>query len=175
MEVINKKERKVKYRGKLVLVGFELPCYVLVDGTRILSSRGMQDALKMADENGEQERGPRLRRYLEQKSLEPFIYQGGKDPAHFNPIVCYDGGTEIRGYEATRLADFCDGMLEARKNIHLSPRQKIIADQCEILLRSFAKVGIIALVDEATGYQYEREKAELQAVLKVFISEEILK
>jgi len=56
----------------------------------------------------------------------------------------------------------------------LSPRQKIIADQCEILVRSFAKVGIIALVDEATGYQYEREKAELQVILKTYISEEIL-
>ena len=66
-------------------------------------------------------------------------------------------------------------MLEARKNIHLSPRQRIIADQCEILLRSFAKIGIIALIDEATGYQYEREQAELQAILKAFISEEVLK
>ncbi|RHZ37313.1 P63C domain-containing protein [endosymbiont GvMRE of Glomus versiforme] len=174
MKDTNKIERKVKYKGKLDLAGFELPCFVLEDGIRVLSSRGMQDALKMVDENGEQERGPRLKRYLDQKSLQSFIYRD-KNPAHFDPIICYDGKNEIHGYEATRLVDFCDGMLEARKNIHLSPRQKTIADQCEILLRSFAKVGIIALVDEATGYQYEREQAELQAILKAFISEEILK
>lgn len=65
--------------------------------------------------------------------------------------------------------------MEARKNIELSDRQKIIADQCEILIRSFAKVGIISLVDEATGYQYDRERFELQKILNAYISDEILK
>ena len=78
------------------------------------------------------------------------------------------------GYEATVLIDICDAFLQARKEINLSPRQKIIADQCEILVRSFAKVGLIALIDEATGYQYDREKKELQTVLKALISDEIL-
>jgi hypothetical protein len=82
---------------------------------------------------------------------------------------------KVNCYEGTVLADICDGMLEARKNMELDTRQKIVADQCEILIRSFAKVGIIALIDEATGYQYEREKAELQAILKEYISEEVLK
>lgn len=72
---------------------------------------------------------------------------------------------KINGYEATILLDICDGFLDARKNIKLSPRQEIIAHQAEILMRSFAKVGIIALVDEATGYQYKREKDELQKIL----------
>ena len=35
-------------------------------------------------------------------------------------------------------------------------------------------IGITALVDEATGYQYEREKDELQKILKAYISEELL-
>lgn len=64
--------------------------------------------------------------------------------------------------------------LQARKEIELSPRQAIIADQCEILIRAFARVGITALVDEATGYQYDREKDELQKILKAYISEELL-
>jgi len=41
-------------------------------------------------------------------------------------------------------------------------------------MRSFAKVGIIALIDEATGYQYVRENNELQQILKAYVSEEIL-
>ncbi|CAG8522013.1 16987_t:CDS:2 [Racocetra persica] len=110
---------------------------VLADGTRILSSRGTQDALKMVAGDSQQKRGPRLKEYLSQKSLQPF-------------------------------------KAEARKNMDLSPRQAIIAAQGEILVRSFAKIGLIALVDEATGYQYEREKAELQAILKTYIAEEIL-
>ncbi|MDO4714018.1 MAG: P63C domain-containing protein [bacterium] len=72
------------------------------------------------------------------------------------------------------MADICDAFLEARKHIHLSPRQQIIADQCEILIRAFARVGIVALVDEATGYQYDREKDALQKILKEYISEELL-
>jgi hypothetical protein len=135
----------------------------------------MQNALKMVDETDDnrQTSGARLSRYLAQKSLKSFIYKG-KDAGHFEPIICYKGDAKINGYEATVLADICDGFLEARKKIHLSPRQQIIADQCEILIRGFARVGIIALVDEATGYQYDREKDELQKVLSAYISEELL-
>jgi hypothetical protein len=171
---MNDKIKKVKYKSEK-LAGFDLPCYVLEDGTRVLSGRGMQDALKMVDEvdEGSQKSGTRLKRYLSQKSLNLFIYKG-KKADHYDPIICYERGQKIHGYEATRLVDFCDGILEARKYIELDKRQKIIAAQCEILVRSFAKVGIIALIDEATGYQKVREKT-LQEILKLYISEEILK
>ena len=171
--------KKVKYKGELNLAEIIIPCYVLEDGMRVLSGRGMQDALKMVDEptkNGTQTPGTRLSRYLNQKSLYPFIYNG-KDPDHFNAIECNDGGTKINGYEATVLVDICDAFLEARKSINLSPRQEIIAAQCEILVRAFAKVGIVALVDEATGYQQDKNRAkdELQRFLSQFISEEASK
>jgi hypothetical protein len=42
------------------------------------------------------------------------------------------------------------------------------------LVRAFAKVGIVALVDEATGYQYDREKDALQKILEQYISPELL-
>lgn len=169
------KKQKVKYEGELDLNGLKIPCYVLEDGTRILSGRGMQETLKMVDidEDSAPTSGTRLNRYLEQKSLQPFIYKD-KGLGHFEPIECIQGGKKINGYEATILADICDGFLEARKHIKLSKRQQIIADQCEILIRGFAKVGIIALVDEATGYQYDRERFELQKILKAYISEELL-
>ena len=93
---------------------------------------------------------------------------------HYDPIVCYKGNSKINGYNATILIEICDSFLQARKEIELSPRQRIIADQCELLVRSFAKVGLIALIDEATGYQYEREKIELQLILKTLVSDEIL-
>lgn len=168
-------KRQIKYEGEIELGNFTIPCYVLDDGTRILSGRGMQEALKMVDEveDGKQTSGTRLQRYLGQKTLEPFIHKD-KEQDHYNPIICYKGSQKINGYEATVLADICDAFLEARKNIPLSPRQKIIAEQCEILIRGFAKVGIIALVDEATGYQHDREQDELQKILKAYISEELL-
>ncbi|PCJ27924.1 MAG: hypothetical protein COA97_02565 [Flavobacteriales bacterium] len=127
----------------------------------------------MVDDDGKDTAGTRLTRYLDQKTLKPFIYSG-KEMGHFNPIICYKGNKKINGYEATILIDICDAFLQARKEIKLSTRQKIIADQCEILVRSFAKVGLIALIDEATGYQYDREKKELQVIFKELVSDEIL-
>lgn len=163
---------KIECKGELKLGDFSIPCYVLENGTRVLSGRGMQEALKMADDK--KTSGHRILRYLGQKSLNPFISKY-LSLVHIDPIECYDGNKRVNGYEATVLVDICDAFLEARKSIELNDRQKIIADQCEILVRSFAKVGIISLVDEATGYQYDRERFELQKILNAYISDEILK
>jgi len=86
------KPNKITHEGILDLGGIKLPCYVLEDGTRVLSGRGMQDALKMVDdvEEGKQKPGTRLQRYLNQKSLNPFIFNN-KTQDHYNPIVCYSG------------------------------------------------------------------------------------
>ena len=166
-------KRKILHEGVLNIGDTIIPCYVLEDGTRVLSGSAMQNALKLQDETDNRS-GTRLARYLGQKSLEPFIYKG-KEQGHYDPIICYKGEQKINGYEATILADICEAFLEARNTIELSTRQKIIADQCEILIRGFARVGITALVDEATGYQYERERNALQVVLKAYINEELLK
>jgi len=42
------------------------------------------------------------------------------------------------------------------------------------LVKSLSKIGIIALVDEATGYQYERDREELYHILEAYISKEFL-
>ena len=167
--------RKITHEGFIKLNDFKIDCYVLEDGTRVLSGREMQRALMMVDlEKGNQTAGTRLTRYLNQKSLKPFIYKD-KEVGHFKPIICYKGKSKINGYEATILIDICDAFLQARKEINLSARQKVIADQCEILVRSFAKIGLIALIDEATGYQDIRVKDALQKILDKYLLEEAKK
>lgn len=166
-------KNKIIHEGEITLGQTVIPCYVLEDGTRVLSGNAMQNALNLQEES-DNKSGTRLARYLGQKTLEPYLYKG-KEVGHYEAIECYRGTQKINGYEATVLADICDAFLEARKEIKLSPRQKIIADQCEILIRGFARVGIIALIDEATGYQYDRERFELQKILNAYISDEILK
>lgn len=173
----SEKSKKITHAGELDLNGILIPCYVLEDGTRVLSGRGLQDALKLSDDTAKAEKrsGSKVGRLLANQTLKPLIY---KDKAldHYRPIASYQGRQYISAYESTILVDLCDAMLEARKNGLLkTDRQRIIADQCEILVRSLAKVGIVALVDEATGYQYDREKDELQKILKAYISEELLK
>ncbi len=43
----------------------------------------------------------------------------------------------------------------------------------DVLIRGLAQVGIIALVDEATGYQRDRAKDALQQILEKFIAKEL--
>lgn len=166
--------RKITHEGEINLGNFIIPCYVLEDGTRVLSGLKMQNALQMLDDSDDpsQSGGSRLSRHLNQLSLQPYLYKG-KSRNHYDPLDCYKGRKKINGYEATILVDICDAFLEARKNIELGPRQKIIAAQCEILVRSFAKVGLIALIDEATGYQYERERDALQKIIDAYVVEEL--
>ena len=165
-------DNQIKYEGTLNLGENKLPCYVLEDGTRVLSGRKMQEILKVVDGNIS---GTKLPQFLSNSILKPFIFSN-KDAAHFDPIICFKGKQRINGNEATVLTDICEAILRARRSgVKMTERQQIVANQCEILLSSFAKIGIIALIDEATGYQNEREHFELQKILSAYISEEILK
>ena len=170
---------KITHEGEIKLGDFLIPCYVLEDGRRVLSGRGMQNALKMAEElaDGRQPSGARLIRFLNQKNLEPFLYKD-KEQVHYDPITCYKGNQKINGFEAHILVDICKAFLEARdearnNNQQLSSRQEIIANQCQILVMAFARLGLIALIDEATGYQYDREKDELQRLINIYVVEEL--
>lgn len=148
----------------------EIPCYVLEDGTRVLSGRGMQTALSLG-----QRHGALLKGFLSKQNIKPFINDNLamalSSPIRF--IRPGRGGKLAVGYEATKLVDICDALLSARKAGILTPKQLIIASQCEILTRAFAKVGIIALVDEATGYQEIRDRLALQAILDKFLRKEL--
>jgi len=82
-------------------------------------------------------------------------------------------GNVAYGYEATVLADICEAVLAARRGGHLMKQQEHIAAQCEILVRGFARVGIIALIDEVTGYQRDRASDALARILEAFIDKEL--
>lgn len=161
-------------KTQLNLGNISIPCYVLEDGTRVLSGRGMQKAIGYQGSSGDW-----LRNFINSKNIEENmpaeIKAGILEPIEF--LRPSSGGSQpvTYGYEATKLIDLCDAILSLKKAGLLKRTQYVYAEQAEIIIRSVAKVGIIALVDEATGYQYEREKDALQIALKAFISEELLK
>jgi hypothetical protein len=96
-----------------------------------------------------------------------------KEPIIFMPPV---GGLRGYGYEATTLIDICELILTARaKTGVLLPSQEKYASAAEIVIRAFAKVGIIAVIDEVTGYQDVRAKDALAKILEVFIAKELRK
>ncbi|HBV95830.1 MAG: hypothetical protein JL50_11085 [Peptococcaceae bacterium BICA1-7] len=153
----------------------EIPCYVLEDGRRVLYQRSMVTALGMSRGGSSKGGGDRLRLFVSGKGLEPFIskelLEVTANPVKFRTTK----GNLAYGYDAQILADICDAVLAARKAGALQKQQYHIAEKCEILMRGFARVGIIALVDEATGYQAARDRDELQKLLALYLSEEKLK
>src|SRR5439155_10786873 len=79
-------------------------------------------------------------------------------------------GGRAFGYSADLLPQVCGVFLDAKADGVLAHTQVHIADQALILIRGFASVGIIALVDEATGFQYDRPRRDLEEYLKQFLS-----
>lgn len=165
----------ISHDGELKIGDIILPCYVTNDGKRVLSGRALQIALNLTgEERGAP--GDRVDRLLAHKTLSPLIIKD-KPVAQFEPIKCRfkdNVRKPINGYSAEVMADICEGMLEARRQgLLTTERHQQVAAQCEILLRGFARVGLIALIDEATGYQKDRAKDALAQILEKFVAKEL--
>lgn len=169
-----------EYVGALKLGDLEIQCAVLPDGRRMLSQRGLSDALgrkyggKDFRAEGDDDGGGKLPFYLAANNLKPFV---DNDLAVLvNSIVPYHqskGGGIAQGVEATALPKICDVWLKAREAGALTKPQADVAKRAEILVRGLAHVGIVALVDEATGYQEVRARDALQAYLEKFLRKEL--
>ncbi|PWK79299.1 P63C domain-containing protein [Mucilaginibacter oryzae] len=157
----------------LKLGAVEIPCYVLEDGTRVLSGRAMQKALGYEGSSGDW-----LKNFIANKNINnnipPEILAGILKPIKFKRVDAGGSQPTTYGYDATALIDLCDALITLNKAGILRDNQKIFAEQAEVIIRSVAKVGIIALIDEATGYQHNREKDELQKILSAYIAAELL-
>lgn len=115
--------------------------------------------------------------FLGANVLKPFINKGLLENSR--PIFFKDkNGKESIGYKAELLPEVCNVYLDAHE-AHafdkLMSSYGHIIQRCKMLIRGFATVGIIALVDEATGYQYVRDRLALEKILKVYINDELMK
>ncbi len=156
----------------LVIAGVEIPAYVLDDGTRVLAQRGMLKALGMSPSGSTDPGTQRLAQFVSGKAIKRYVSEEllarSASPIRFKLA----SGFEVTGYEGTLLVDICNAVLEARAQSALQDQQMHIAKQCEILVRGFATLGIIALIDEATGYQEIRDRNALQVILEKYITNE---
>lgn len=171
---MDKKILKAGYNGNLTIGNLEIDASVLEDGTRVLSYRSVNRVLGQSEKwsKGASELPP----FLAKKELSPFISEDLtvplSNPIEYKPL---HGGRTAFGVPATLLPEICDIWLKAREAGGLkSKRDLLIAMQAETVVRALAHIGIIALVDEATGYQEVREKQELQKILAKYISPELL-
>lgn len=151
----------------------EIECYVLDDGTRVLTQASVLQALgRHRRANVRRERNLELPAILQGKAIEPFISPAIREkgrPITFKPPT----GGRASGYNAELLPEVCEVYLKAREAGVLPSQQQHIAQRAEIIMRGLATVGIIALVDEATGYQEVRARDALARILEAFIAKEL--
>lgn len=150
----------------------DIPCYVLEDGRRVVVQAGMITALGMVKGGSSHRGGTRLAKFVGQERLKSFckedLIKGTQSPVKFRTTI----GKIAFGFDATILPDICFAVLEASKAGRLTEKQQHIADRCLILAKAFARVGITALVDEATGYQDVRDRQALQEILDQYLQRE---
>jgi hypothetical protein len=167
------KSIKATHEGRLTIGELEIPCAVLADGTRLLTQGGFLIALgrSRTPKAGTGGSVAKIPFFISASNLKPFI---DNDLLVSTTPISFITAKGIRawGYKAELLPKVCEVYLKARQHKAILTSQKPIVDHCEILVRGLAHVGIISLVDEATGYQEARDKTALQEFLSKFIKEQ---
>lgn len=155
-----------KYSGTLRLGSQSVDCYVLDDESRVISMRATVKAIAN-DDNGD------LSKYVGVKALQPYI----KADDILSTVVEFNIPgipTKAKGITAETFLDICSAYVSAfTGRTKLTEKQTATAINCSVLLSACAKTGLIALIDEATGYQYVRETDALQVKIRAFISDEL--
>ncbi|MCL5022444.1 MAG: P63C domain-containing protein [Nitrospirae bacterium] len=114
--------------------------------------------------------------FLQAEALKPFISE--ELLVSTTPIFFLTkSGKKMVGYDAQLLPMVAEVYLRMRDS-YLSKGKKVprqyehIIRACDIVMRGLAHVGIIALVDEATGYQDIRDRIALQKILDKYLTDE---
>lgn len=170
------------YVNTVNLAGTKLPCAVIQGAhgvQRVLSEHGITRAI-LGSRSGASKRlkraadddGALLPLFVAPSQLEPFITNELRE-GPLKPIDYIDGERIVRGYDASILVAVCDIWLKAREAGALQKQQLAKAQQAEILTRALAQTGIVALIDEATGYEKVRPQNALAAYLELVIQKEL--
>ncbi|MDO8430962.1 MAG: P63C domain-containing protein [Candidatus Binatus sp.] len=161
--------------GTLQIGDAEISCAVLEDGethvltratfVRAIGRRGKVKGGRAFDKEFQ------LPVFLTADNLKPFIPKELEENS--KPVLFRLNGQIAIGYRAELLPLVCQVFMDARYAKKLRPNQEHIAEACRILYRGFATIGLIALIDEATGFQSVRAREALQALLDKFLRKEL--
>lgn len=171
---------KATHTGEITLGDHIISCANLDNGKRVLIERSVATALGKKGGGAhwrrkkESRNGAMLPEYVSAKNLAPYIDREVQEKL-LQPITYGSkAGKKAQGISAELLPEICSIWLKARENGALTKTQIPTAKKAEILMRGLAHIGIIALIDEATGYQEERDRDELHKILEAFIAKELL-
>jgi P63C domain-containing protein len=169
------------YEGDFKIGDASISCAVLPNGARIITQAAFLRAIGRS-------RSPKAKTgvlstvddlpfFLSAKALKPFI---SEDLEQSTTPIFYkseNGGKGV-GYDARLLPMVADVYLKFRDHCletkgEVPKNYEHIIKASDILIRGLANVGIIALVDEATGYQRDRASSALAEILEQFIAKEL--
>lgn len=154
------------HTGSINIGGASIPCAVLETGKRVVWQREVVGLLTGNKKGG-------LSRYLTATNLEPFAPEKFKHGNFDETATVFEmNGQKSHGFDAEDIVDICKMYMTARRANVLLPSQIHLAAQAEIIVLSLAKVGITALIDEATGFQEVRDRKALQALLDTYLKQE---
>jgi len=170
-----------KHRGTLDIMDMDIPCYVLDNGQRVI---GRTSATEML--TGITGGGP-FEKTLGVQALKPFINLDLVlvQLVEFRIPEVEGTGNQVKGLPADLLIEICQGFVSAldynSRNAlppdvpKMTNRQQQMALKASLFLSACAKVGLDALIDEATGYQETRERDALQFKLRAYLATEMRK
>jgi hypothetical protein len=166
-------------RGVLTIMDLEIPCYVLDDGSRVIGRTSATEVLTGIKGGGD------LEKYLGVSALKPFIHLDSllERMKGFQLPEVEGLEKQVKGLPTDLFIEICQGFvqaLDAQDSLaenapRMTARQTQMAIKASMFLSACAKVGLDALVDEATGYQYERAEDALRFKLKVYLEDEMRK
>jgi hypothetical protein len=168
-----------RWRGPLNIIGMEVPCYVLDNGVRVIGRTSATELLTNIKGGGA------LEKYLGVRALEPFInidlLLERMVPFRIPEVEGLEKA--VKGLPADLIIEICQSLIRALEaNLgpnppehHMTARQQQMAVKASMFLSACAKVGLDALIDEATGYQFERSADALQVKLAAYLEDEMRK
>ena len=165
---------RASHQGLMPIGDVQIEVYRLHDGRRLIAKAAMAKALTLKSEGGNAFLRTVTRKGV-RSAISDDLWEKIENPITFRYLDTdsrdSQGGT-ADGYEATTLIEVCDALIQARNDKLLAPSQHFLALQAEIIVRSAAKLGIVALVDAATGYIEDVKKEEYLRLWQDFVSKE---
>lgn len=153
----------------------KIECYVMDNKERVLSLRGTAKSMGLVGGGS-----LALVRNLNSQWISPYLSDGLRDwleKANRNNLPQYrtKAGGKFTPFGADIFVDLCKAYVDAKHNGDLKMESQIaVADKLYAIMTAFAKTGLSAVIDEVTGYQYDREHDELQKLLSKYVSEELM-
>lgn len=180
----NAELRQAVRAAPLVIGGIEFDCAVLDDkeNTRVVSEKkfmaamGMYRSGALSVRRSQEEGSLKIPLSLAYKNLKPFIETHLKSVQ--TSMLSYrtpEGAIVTAGIPATLIPKICEVWIDADRKGVLGRSQKLIAAKADMLHRGLAQVGIIGLIDEATGFQDLRPRFALAKILEQFVAKEYRK